>query len=133
MPDSSTLLLKPPLKWAGGKRWLVPHIESLWRRHQQRRYVEPFCGGLAVALALQPERALLNDLNAHLINFYKQIRRGLTLEIEARYDQKLFYEQRARFRRITGVYPQVTTWRGPRTEPAGLSGTTWPVTSQSNR
>ena len=33
----------------------------------------------------------------------------------------------------TGVCPQVTTCRGPRTEPAGLTGTTWPVTSQSNR
>src|ERR1700682_2479283 len=86
--------LTPPLKWAGGKRWLLPHIEPLWHEHRNRRYVEPFCGGLAVALGLQPERAVLNDLNPHLINFYKQIRRGLTLEIEARYDQKLFYEQR---------------------------------------
>ena len=93
-------LLNPPLKWAGGKRWLVPHIEPLWHRHQQRRYVEPFCGGLAVVLALQPERALLNDLNPHLINFYKQIRRGLSLEIDARYDQKLFYAQRARFNQL---------------------------------
>jgi hypothetical protein len=33
----------------------------------------------------------------------------------------------------TGVCPDVTTWRGPRTEPAGLTGTTWPGTSQSNR
>jgi hypothetical protein len=33
----------------------------------------------------------------------------------------------------TEVCPDVTTCRGPRTEPAGLTGTTWPVTSQSNR
>src|SRR5438067_13618995 len=33
----------------------------------------------------------------------------------------------------TGVCPDVTTWLGPRTECAGLTGTTWPVTSQSNR
>jgi len=38
-------------------------------------------------------------------------------------------EQRARFRRVE----HVTTWREPRTEPAGLTGTTCPVTSQSNR
>ena len=31
-----------------------------------RRLVEPFCGGLAVALGLEPERALLNDVNPHL-------------------------------------------------------------------
>jgi len=91
---------KPPLKWAGGKRWLAPHIEPLWRRHQQRRYIELFCGGLAVALGLQPERAVLNDLNPHLINFYAQVRRGLSMNIDARYDRKLFYLHRARFNQL---------------------------------
>ncbi len=98
--EQSLRLPVPPLKWAGGKRWLVPHIEPLWRQHHQRRYVEPFCGGLAVALGLRPERALLNDLNPHLINFYGQLRRGLSMEIEARYDQELFYAHRTRFNRI---------------------------------
>ena len=36
--------LRPPLKWAGGKRWLVPHLRSLWAEHRHRRLVEPFCG-----------------------------------------------------------------------------------------
>jgi len=98
--DALSRTLAPPLKWAGGKRWLVPHIESLWRKHEERRYVEPFCGGLAVALGLKPERAVLNDLNPHLINFYTQVRRGLSMEIEARYDRKLFYEHRTRFNQL---------------------------------
>ena len=93
-------LLRPPLKWAGGKRWLLPHIEPIWRAHRDRRYVEPFCGGLAIALGLQPARALLNDLNPHLINFYQQVRLGLSLEIEAHYDQKLFYAYRDRFNQL---------------------------------
>ena len=66
-------LLRPPLKWAGGKRWLVSHLKPIWQKHQDRRYVEPFCGGLAVALGLQPARALLNDVNPHLINFYRWV------------------------------------------------------------
>ena len=33
----------------------------------------------------------------------------------------------------TGVLPERTTWRGPRTAAAGFAGTTWPVTSQSKR
>jgi hypothetical protein len=33
----------------------------------------------------------------------------------------------------TGVCPEVTTCPGPRTDAAGLIGTTCPVTSQSNR
>src|SRR6266542_1814164 len=92
--------LSPPLKWAGGKRWLVPQVAALWRGHERRRYVEPFCGGLAVALALQPKKAVLNDLNPHLINFYRQLRRGLSLEIETRYDRQLFYAHRARFNEL---------------------------------
>jgi DNA adenine methylase len=92
--------LKPPLKWAGGKRWLLPHVAAMWRRHEGRRYVEPFCGGLAVALGLQPERALLNDVNPHLINFYQQVRRGLALTIKARYDRELFYQHRDRFNNL---------------------------------
>lgn len=92
--------LKPPLKWAGGKRWLLPHIASVWREHSERRYIEPFCGGLAVALGLQPRRALLNDLNPHLINFYRHAQRGLTLEIAMRYDERLFYSHRARFNQL---------------------------------
>lgn len=98
--EAASRSFTPPLKWAGGKRWLVPHIESLWRPHQERRYVEPFCGGLAVALGLQPKRAVLNDLNPHLINFYAQLRRGLSVNIEARYNQKLFYEHRGRFNQL---------------------------------
>lgn len=92
--------LKPPLKWAGGKRWLAPYLEPLWQGHQNRRYVEPFCGGLAVALGLRPERALLNDLNPHLINFYLQLQHGLRLEIEARYDRDVFYRHRDRFNQL---------------------------------
>ena len=56
--------------------------------------------GLAVALGLETERALLNDLNPHLINFYEQLGRGLSLKIEARYDAKLFYSHRERFNQL---------------------------------
>ncbi len=98
--DLSSRPVGPPLKWAGGKRWLAPHIEPLWRPHEHRRYVELFCGGLAVALGLLPQRAVLNDLNPHLINFYSQLRRGLSMKIEARYDKRLFYAHRERFNQL---------------------------------
>ncbi len=92
--------LKPPLKWAGGKRWLVSHLKPFWLRQQERRYVEPFCGGLAVALGLLPECAFLNDINPHLINFYRQTQAGLTIEIESRNDETLFYQHRRRFNEL---------------------------------
>ena len=88
---------RPPLKWAGGKRWQVPHLQPLWQAHRHRRLVEPFCGGLAVALGLTPERALLNDRNPHLINFYRWLQRGLTIDLRMANDERLFYRHRARF------------------------------------
>ncbi len=89
--------LKPPLKWAGGKRWQVPHLRPLWEAHSHLRLVEPFCGGLAVTLGLQPERALLNDANPHLINFYRWLKKGLRVTIQVENNEALFYQHRERF------------------------------------
>jgi DNA adenine methylase len=88
---------KPPLKWAGGKRWQVRYLQPLWRPHAHRRLVEPFCGGMAVALGLMPQRALLNDINPHLINFYAWVKRGLRVSIPLRHDANVYYAYRARF------------------------------------
>jgi len=89
--------LPPPLKWAGGKRWQLPHLKKFWQRESERRLVEPFCGGLAVALGLMPKRALLNDVNPHVINFYRWLKRGLSIDIDMRYHATLFYKHRRRF------------------------------------
>jgi DNA adenine methylase len=89
--------LRPPLKWAGGKRWQVPHLRPLREPHAHRRLVEPFCGGLAVALGLQPEHALLNDANPHLINVYRWLKKGLRVTVQAENDERVFYQNRERF------------------------------------
>lgn len=93
--------LRPPLKWAGGKRWLVSDLAQIWKPHKQRRYVEPFCGGLAMAIGLQPESALLNDINSHLINFYQQLGRGLRVTLEMRNDERIYYEHRNCFNELS--------------------------------
>ena len=92
--------LKPLLKWAGGKRWLASYVSNFWKPHHNRRYVEPFCGGLAVALNLQPRLAILNDINPHLINFYRQVQKGLELRIGMKNDEGLFYKHRERFNHL---------------------------------
>jgi len=89
--------LPPPLKWAGGKRWQLPYLREYWEPESRRRLVEPFCGGLAVVLGLMPERALLNDVNPHVVNFYRRLKRGLKVDIDMRYSQTLFYKHRRRF------------------------------------
>jgi DNA adenine methylase len=69
----------------------------MWSRHQTRRLVEPFCGGLAVALGLQPRVAHLSDANPHLINFYTWLQRGLTVSIPLRNQETQYYAYRDRF------------------------------------
>jgi DNA adenine methylase len=88
---------RPPLKWAGGKRWQVPHLLQHWNGESHRRLVEPFCGGLAVALALRPRRAHLNDINPHLINFYRWLGRGLVVTLPMANAETRYYTHRRRF------------------------------------
>jgi len=89
--------VRPPLKWAGGKRWQLPALHRYWAHESHRRLVEPFCGGLAVALGLTPRRALLNDINPHLINFYRSLQRGLVIDMAMTNDESRYYAYRARF------------------------------------
>lgn len=92
--------LKPMLKWAGGKRWLIEHIKPMWSRFSHLRLVEPFCGALAVSLNLEPRCVLANDINIHLINFYNQVKTGLAIDIPMENDKSLYYEYRARFNEL---------------------------------
>jgi DNA adenine methylase len=98
--DQVSLAVRPPLKWAGGKRWLVDRIAPLWKPEQHRRLVEPLCGGLAVTLGLMPWNALLNDINPHTINFYQWLKKGLRISLPMDYKQELFYEYRRRFNEL---------------------------------
>lgn len=66
-------LLKPILKWVGGKRQLLDDILPLIPT-TAKTYVEPFVGGAAVLLAKQPRCAVVNDCNSELINVYKVVR-----------------------------------------------------------
>ena len=91
---------RPPLKWAGGKRWLAPQLREWYQPYRRRRLVEPFCGGLAVALTVQPQRALLNDVNPHLVNFYQHLQRGLKVNITMRNEREHYLAQRVEFNRL---------------------------------
>jgi DNA adenine methylase len=68
---------QPFLKWAGGKRQLLPRILELVPP-RVRTYYEPFMGGGAVFFALAAagrfQRAVLGDVNAELVNCYQVVR-----------------------------------------------------------
>lgn len=92
--------IRPPLKWAGGKRWLAPRLRELYEPYRDRRLVEPLCGGLAIALGLRPRRALLNDISPHACNFYRRLKAGFCTTLEMRNDERLYYRHRERFNRL---------------------------------
>lgn len=76
--------IKPVLKWVGGKRQLLPELQ---RRMPEQfgTYCEPFIGGAALLLAVKPQRAIVCDFNAELINFYSIVKNdceNLILELK---------------------------------------------------
>lgn len=89
--------MNPPLKWVGGKRWHVPLIKRLYRG---QRLVEPFCGGAAVAFGLEVKDARLNDVNPHLINFYKWLQKEQPYELETVRNSATYYDYRTWFNRL---------------------------------
>lgn len=66
----------PLLKWPGGKRWFLPRALDGIRAFLDEtggHYVEPFCGGAAMALALEWDRMVLGDAAAEIIEFYQTV------------------------------------------------------------
>lgn len=74
-------ITKPFLKWAGGKTQLITHIENALPSdiiNEKFTYIEPFVGSGAIlfwVLNKYPklEHAVINDINADLINTYRII------------------------------------------------------------
>lgn len=70
--------MEPIMRWAGGKRQLIPALERYIDRNVfangNHRYFEPFIGGGALCFYLEPSRSVINDYNPELINVYEVIR-----------------------------------------------------------
>lgn len=68
--------MDPILKWAGGKRKLIPSISKHLNIEELEGHTlyEPFIGGGALSFNLLYNRVVINDLNDELINVYIQIK-----------------------------------------------------------
>ena len=64
--------MKTIIKWPGGKSGEVKQIQSLIPKYD--RYIEPFFGGGAVYFALEPSKAIINDISKSLTQFYKLVK-----------------------------------------------------------
>jgi len=91
--------LQPILKWVGGKRQVIEYLLPLIPKHFDS-YCEPFLGGGALLFTLQPEHAIINDINEELINVYKVIKENITELIDVLIlhsidnNEKYYYEIR---------------------------------------
>lgn len=81
MKKNKIILAAPVLKWVGGKRQLMSEIEKVLPK-TYTTYYEPFIGGGAVLFELQPNKAVINDVNGELINLYNVIKDDVELLIE---------------------------------------------------
>ncbi len=101
--------LVPPIKCQGIKTKLVPIIKQSALFSSDGTWIEPFCGSCVVALNVRPEKAMLADVNKHIIAFYQAIQNGTVtpsivrafLEDEgarlSRQGEAYYYEVRTRF------------------------------------
>lgn len=100
----SNAILKPLLKWAGGKSQLVSELIRLVPKNFGS-YHEPFAGGAALFFALYRQglligkQSILSDINKELIDTYKTIRddvEGVIQKLRTfRYDSDQYYRIRA--------------------------------------
>lgn len=65
--------MNPVLKYRGGKSREIPRFLQYIPEHFNR-YIEPFLGGGAVYFYIEPDNAILNDINDRLMTFYQQLR-----------------------------------------------------------
>jgi len=94
-------LIKPYLKWAGGKRQLLTEIRKyLPKNINNYVYYEPFIGAGAVFFELQPKKAVISDFNEQLILTYNVIKDNvealilLLKKYQKKNNEEYFYEIR---------------------------------------
>ncbi|MGX7420525.1 DNA adenine methylase [Carnobacterium gallinarum] len=69
--------VKPFLRWAGGKSWLIKYLNNIIGDLQFENYHECFLGGASLFLAIAPQKKIfLYDLNEELINTYEMIKKN---------------------------------------------------------
>lgn len=115
--------LRPFIKWAGGKRWLLDSAQ-LKLPTFQGRYIEPFLGGGAIFFHLAPKQAILSDINSRLIETYSAVRSNWTWverelkRMQALHSKDFYYAERDRMRRTPHtraaqfLYLNRTCWNG---------------------
>lgn len=97
--------MKPMIKYRGGKSKEIPHIMEHIPNFNGR-YIEPFLGGGAVFFHLEPEQAIINDINTPLMDFYRGVRddyQNLRQELDE--IEAIYNKNRAEFEALKALHP----------------------------
>lgn len=92
--ENEEKIVKPFLKWAGGKGQLLKEIERYYPFSEGRitKYAEPFVGGGAVLFDILSKydikEVYISDISAELINTYHVVRDDINVLIEMLYDMQ---------------------------------------------
>lgn len=90
--------MNPMLKYRGGKSREIPQFQK-YIPNSFGTYIEPFLGGGAVFFHLEPERAIINDVNSRLVSFYECVRnRYATMRIELDQIQEIYERNQADYK-----------------------------------
>ena len=93
------------IKYRGGKTRELPYIVQYIPEYYGR-YIEPFLGGGAVFFHLEPERAIINDINTPLMDFYQGVRdnyQSLRLELDS--VEAIYTQNRSAFEALKALHP----------------------------
>lgn len=97
--------MKPLIKYRGGKSKEINHIITQMPRISGR-YIEPFFGGGALYFHLEPHRAVINDINSKLIDFYRGVQRNYPLlRKELDEVEKIYHSNRMAFEALKALSP----------------------------
>ena len=84
--------MNPMIKYRGGKSKEISHFISNMPDNYNR-YIEPFFGGGALYFYLEPQNAIINDVNTKLYSFYKQMQEEYPSARKQLDELQMVYEQ----------------------------------------
>lgn len=97
--------MNPVLKYRGGKSREIPRFLQ-YIPNDYNRYIEPFFGGGAVFFYLEPDNAIINDVNTRLMTFYQQLRNNYpTMRVQLDELQNQYEINQAEFKRLKSMTP----------------------------